>query len=91
MARFQAAFAVLRRRCGGCHAPLQGEDTDIAAAVVQHGWVEPGQLEGSLLWGRVIGLVKGNQMPPDQPLTAEELAPLRAWIEGQPSAPLEKP
>jgi glucose/arabinose dehydrogenase len=78
--RFPEAFAVLRRRCGSCHVPLQGDDAYIAANVVQQGWVDPGQLEGSLLWERLTGSTKGNQMPPDRPLTAEELAQIRAWI-----------
>ena len=37
VAQFHPAFAVLRQRCGSCHAPLQGEDADIAAAAVQQG------------------------------------------------------
>lgn len=84
--RFPEAFAVLARRCGGCHAQFKGAAADVAAEAWRQGWIESGQPEASLLWHRVTGFAEGNRMPPDQPLGPEELAPIRAWLEAIPAS-----
>lgn len=87
----QAAIELLRNRCAECHvgdkAPRGLVMTD--AASIARGSktgrvVAPGDLEKSAIWQKV----SADEMPPEQPLSAEEKEILRAWIEaGAPGLP----
>ncbi len=91
---------LLSRRCSACHGSLKQESSlrlDTAAALSQGGEqgpaIVPGKSQESLLIKAVTG-VDGWRMPPKdegEPLTAEEIGKLAAWIDQGAKAPEESP
>jgi mono/diheme cytochrome c family protein len=90
---------VLQARCFACHGPLkqQGKLRLDAATLIRQGGrhgaaVLPGSAAGSLLVERITA-GEGERMPPEgKPLTPQEIALLRAWIDqGAPAPADEKP
>ncbi|MEZ6073936.1 MAG: PSD1 and planctomycete cytochrome C domain-containing protein [Pirellulales bacterium] len=78
------ALQLLKDRCGKCHGPAEPESGLMLmtlAGVAQGGdggaVVAPGDLAASALWQRVAN----DEMPPDDPLSDDERALLRRWIE----------
>ena len=58
------------------------QESDLAGGTL----VNPGDLAGSYLWGRVTGTAPGFRMPlANQPLTLDEYVALACWIEGLPA------
>jgi len=89
------AAAVLRARCFPCHGPDSTERKAVrawrnaldVAGTIEEGLLEPGDPDNSELWELVVE----GDMPPDDsesgPLTEDERALLRRWIEaGAPAA-----
>ena len=85
------AIDVISRRCAPCHAPDSGDEKalknwncadDLVATLAMEHMIEPGDAEGSDLFLTV----DDGDMPPQDwnggACTAEEVAALRAWIEG---------
>ncbi|HEU5432268.1 MAG TPA: DUF1549 domain-containing protein, partial [Thermomicrobiales bacterium] len=75
---------LLKARCVKCHGPLKREgELNLAAArgVARGGQSGPAvdreQPLKSLLWQRI----EANEMPPKEPLSADERATLRRWLE----------
>jgi len=80
----QEIAPLLARRCLSCHdgSARKGElDLSRAATAAKGGESGPavvsGQLAKSALWARV----SADEMPPKQPLSADEKSLLKAWIE----------
>ena len=78
---------LLNERCVGCHGPSQqmsgyrlDRRSGALGGVVRPNIV-PGSSESSRLFRRVSGSEFGPQMPPAGPLSAEELATLKRWID----------
>lgn len=72
---------LLKRHCVKCHGPTRHEgNLNLAGTAHPQGKsgaaVVPHDLNGSLLWHRV----SSDEMPPDNPLSADEKQLLRAWI-----------
>jgi hypothetical protein len=87
---------LLKARCVKCHGPAKQEaklrlsSGRSLARGSENGPVVAagGKLDASLLWEKV----EGEEMPPDEPLPAEERAVLRRWIEqGAPGLPAIDP
>lgn len=82
---------LLKERCVKCHGPAKAEaklDLSTAAAVAKGGEngpiVAPHAVDESLLWERI----ESGEMPPKQPLKAEEKERIRRWIiAGAPGLP----
>jgi serine/threonine-protein phosphatase 6 regulatory ankyrin repeat subunit B len=79
---------ILRAQCHACHGssqPKAGLRLDTRAAALRGGdsgaVILPGNSAQSKLILRLVGSELGIQMPPTGPLTAEEIAVLRAWID----------
>jgi len=81
---------LLARRCFACHGPDMGEgglrlhERDAALAELDSGLqaIVPGDVEQSELIARVSAEDESQRMPPEgKPLTAEEIATLKAWVE----------
>ncbi|HEX6963026.1 MAG TPA: PSD1 and planctomycete cytochrome C domain-containing protein [Lacipirellula sp.] len=81
---------LLARRCFACHGPDAGEgglrlhEREAALAELDSGLnaIVPGDSELSELLARVAAEDESLRMPPEgKPLTPEEIATLRAWIE----------
>jgi hypothetical protein len=76
---------VLRERCYACHGVLQQKGKlrlDTGAAMTMAGVVTPGKAAGSELIARVTAAADDIRMPPEgHPLTAAQVAKLRAWID----------
>jgi hypothetical protein len=91
----RSVLPLLKARCAKCHGPARREGKlnlatprglarggETGAAVV------PGQPDESLLWERI----EADEMPPKEPLVAEEKALIRRWIEqGTPGLPEMEP
>src|SRR5882724_3562414 len=80
-----AARAILENRCLNCHGQAQTAGLDLRQidSIVKGGKrgpaIVPGNAEESLLYKAVVR--SGDlQMPPGKPLSAEEIATLRNWI-----------
>src|SRR5262245_9672300 len=91
---------ILRERCYACHGALKQKAQlrlDTVALMVAGGKsgsaVKPGDPAGSLLLDRVGDPEESTRMPPEgKPLTADQIATLKAWIEqGAKGPPDEKP
>jgi len=93
---------LLAERCQACHGGLDqqaGLRLDTAALMATGGESGPavakGDPAGSLLLARVADPDPATRMPPEgegEPLTADEIATLRAWIAaGCPAPPDEQP
>lgn len=87
---------VLAARCYACHGALKAEaglrvDT-VAAMTDEAGIVVPGDSAASAILGRVSDADPETRMPPGHegaPLTGEEIAALKAWIEAGAPAPAD--
>jgi hypothetical protein len=82
---------LVKRHCVKCHGPAKQEgklDLSVAAGFVRGGKhasaIVAHDLKSSLIWHRV----EQDEMPPDEPLSAEEKGLLKAWITaGAPGLP----
>ncbi len=89
---------ILSRRCYSCHGALKQKNDlrlDTAALAIKGGSggaaIVPGKSGESLLIEAVTGADGVTKMPPEgEPLTAEQIALLRAWIDQGAKAPVEK-
>lgn len=78
---------LLKERCYECHGPtkqVNGYRLDRrgrALAGVVRPNIIPGSSDSSRLYRRVLGPEFGTQMPPDDPLSADELNVLKRWID----------
>ncbi len=89
---------ILSRRCYACHGALKQKNElrlDTAALAIKGGEsgpaVVPGKSDESLLIDAVTGANGAAKMPPEgEPLTADQIAKLRAWIDQGAKAPVEK-
>lgn len=90
---------ILTKRCLACHGALKQKARlrlDTAASIRKGGdsgpAIEPGMASESLLIDKVCA-AEGERMPPEgEPLSADEVSRLRAWIDQGASAPAdEKP
>ncbi|MEM9701969.1 MAG: PSD1 and planctomycete cytochrome C domain-containing protein, partial [Planctomycetota bacterium] len=86
----QKVLPILEDRCMVCHAHEYEAAEGGLVLDSRAGWavggssgpaVTPGKPAASLLYLAVSGGSKGLQMPPDDPLPAEEITVLKAWIE----------
>ncbi len=89
---------ILTERCLACHGALKQEgglrlDTGMSARAGGDSGpaVVPGDVEGSYLIERVTAEDASYRMPPEgEPLTAEQIAHLRAWIEQNAVSPADE-
>jgi mono/diheme cytochrome c family protein len=89
---------ILSRRCYSCHGALKQKNDlrlDTAALAKQGGSsgpaIVPGKSAESLLIDAITGADGVKKMPPEgEPLTSEQIAKLRAWIDAGARAPDEK-
>src|SRR5262245_38839815 len=80
---------ILRERCYACHGALKQKGKlrlDTVALMTDGGKsgpaVSPGRSAASLLLERVCDKNDASRMPPEgKPLTAEQIALLKAWID----------
>ncbi|HEV2177636.1 MAG TPA: ankyrin repeat domain-containing protein [Terriglobia bacterium] len=77
---------VFRQNCIECHGParqMNGMRLDRRSSVFMKGRrrVVPGSIENSFLYYRLTGTRFGMQMPPSGPLSAEQIATIKAWID----------
>ncbi len=85
----QQAFALLQQKCFQCHGAtvqMSGLDLRTRETMLKGGAsgaaIVPGKAEASLLYRRITG-AEQPQMPmaPVQPLSAQEIALLKTWLE----------
>src|SRR5258708_5818210 len=89
---------ILSGRCYSCHGALKQKNDlrlDTAALAAKGGSggpaIVPGKSGESLLIEAVTGAEGVKKMPPEgEPLTIEQIAKLRAWIDQGAKAPTEK-
>src|SRR5215813_12561856 len=82
-------FSILKQKCVQCHGEtvkMSGLDLRTRAAILKGGEsgsvIVPGNAEASLLYRRVAGLAKpAMPMAPLPPLTQQEIAVLKSWID----------
>ncbi len=77
---------IFRQNCFECHGPAQqmnGMRLDRRSSVFMNGRrrVVPGSIENSFLYYKLTGTKFGMQMPPTGPLSPEQIATIKAWIE----------
>jgi ankyrin repeat protein len=78
---------LLKQHCVGCHGPTQqmnGFRLDRRSSAMRGGtflMILPGNSELSRLYGRLTGKVPGPQMPPTGPLSPEQIATFKVWID----------
>ncbi len=78
---------LFRTHCIGCHGPKKqnnGFRLDRRRDALRGGtmnMIGPGNAIASRLYLRLIGDSLGPQMPPDEPLSAEQIKVIRAWID----------
>ena len=90
---------ILEARCYSCHGAVEQEGglrLDTGAFIRQGGDSGPGIHAGlpakSLLIARISAADESEQMPPEgNPLTPEQIATLRAWIQQGAASPAEQP
>ena len=90
---------ILEKHCFECHGPskARGQLRLHTGALLRKGGasgapIEPGHAEQSLLYRRVMGLDADDQMPLDRdPLPAETLALVKAWIDQGAQLPAADP
>jgi hypothetical protein len=81
------ARAILENRCLNCHGQAQTSGLDlrqidtIAKGGKRGPAIVPGNAEQSLLY-KAVAHIGELQMPPGKPLPADEIAAIRAWIDG---------
>src|SRR5579872_1166755 len=86
---------ILSRRCYACHGALKqknGLRLDTAVLAIKGGdsgaAIVPGKSAASLIVEAVTGAEGVSKMPPEgEPLTSEQIAKLRAWIDQGAKAP----
>jgi ankyrin repeat protein len=79
---------IFKTKCWGCHGPVQQmgslrldqRDRALIAGIGEPALV-PGFPRQSLMYRRISGTEMGPQMPLTGPLSAEEIATIKAWIE----------
>ena len=74
---------LFQQRCVECHGPIKpqaGLNLSNVASLALGGEsgppIVPGDLDASLIWQRIVD----GEMPPDEPLPADELALVQSWI-----------
>ena len=78
---------IFRDHCYSCHGPdqqMNGFRLDRRADALRGGGqtnIGPGNADGSRLYHRLIGTRFGAQMPPTGPLSADQIATVKAWID----------
>ena len=78
---------LLKQHCVGCHGPIQqmnGFRLDRRSSAMRGGtflMIQPGNSDLSRLYLRLTGKTPGPQMPPAGPLSAEQIATFKAWID----------
>ena len=78
---------ILRDHCYACHGPEQqmnGLRLDRRADAMRgsgQSVIGPGNADGSKLYHRLIGTSMGTRMPPTGPLSQEQIAVLKTWID----------
>lgn len=79
---------ILRKKCWGCHGPEQQMgsfrlDQKERAMIAGRGMpaIVPRVPQNSLMYRRISGSELGPQMPLTGPLSAEEIATIKAWID----------
>jgi hypothetical protein len=78
---------IFRDYCYACHGPdqqMNGFRLDRRADAMRGGGqtnIGPGNADGSRLYHRLVGTTFGPQMPPTGPLTADQIATIKAWID----------
>src|SRR5262245_65629133 len=78
---------ILKEHCISCHGPEQqmnGFRLDRRADAMRGGSqsdIGPGNAEGSRLYHRLIGTQFGTRMPPTGPLSADQIAIIKSWID----------
>jgi ankyrin repeat protein len=79
---------ILRKKCYGCHGPEQQMasfrlDQKERAMIAGQGEpaIVPGNSEQSMMYRRISGQRLGPQMPLTGPLSGEEIATIKAWID----------
>jgi ankyrin repeat protein len=79
---------ILQTKCWGCHGPVQQMgsfrlDQRDHALIAGRGEpaIVPGSSRQSLMYRRISGSELGPQMPLTGPLSAQEIATLKAWID----------
>jgi hypothetical protein len=85
---------LFKERCYACHGALKQKAKlrlDTATSMLKAGVVEPGKLDSELI-ARVTSADDDTRMPPEgKPLTAEQVAKLKAWIAAGAKAPADEP
>src|SRR5947208_13555911 len=82
-----SARAIFENRCLNCHGEAQTSGLDLRqiGAITKGGKrgpaIVPGHADQSLLY-KAVARLGDLQMPPGKPLPAEEVATIRAWIDG---------
>lgn len=78
---------IIETRCLRCHSgpkPKAGLDQSTVAAMLAGGRdgpaLVPGRPEESLIFQRITTMYDDDRMPPDGPLTAEQIATIERWI-----------
>ena len=78
---------LLDARCSECHGPTEAKNgyrldrRSVALAGINRPNIVPRSAESSRLYRRIIGGQFGTQMPPDEPLTSDEVGILKRWID----------
>jgi ankyrin repeat protein len=78
---------IFKARCVGCHGPAQqknGFRLDRRSDAMRGGTIAvigPGNSAGSRLYYRLTGSEFGIQMPPTGPISAEEIATIKDWLD----------
>ena len=78
---------ILREHCFECHGPKQqrnGFRLDRRREALRGGssvMIGPGNSAGSRLYLRLVGDRYGTRMPPDDPLSGEQIATVKKWID----------
>jgi len=81
---------IFRARCYSCHGPsqqLQGLRLDRRRLAMPNrvgangARIVPGNSDASPVYRKLVGTQAGLQMPPDAPLSAEQIAAIKRWID----------
>lgn len=94
----QQIKTTLKARCYACHGALKQEANlrlDTLAAMLKGGdngaVVKAGDVAGSLILARVTHTDAAERMPPEgEPLTPQQIAQLKAWIEAGAKGPADE-
>src|SRR5436189_3309234 len=78
---------IFRDHCYSCHGPdqqMNGFRLDRRADALRGGGqtnIGPGNADGSRLYHRLVDTKFGAQMPPTGPLSSDQIATIKAWID----------